>query len=75
MKLSEYVTYDALGLSDLIKKGEITSEELASLALEGVNKVNDQLNAIVSLFDQPYKEKAKGDAQFDGVPFFIINES
>jgi len=71
MKLSEYVTYDALGLSDLIKKGEITSEEVAGLALEGVNKVNDQLNAIVSLFDQPYKEKAKGDAQFDGVPFFI----
>ena len=32
MKVEEYVQYDALGLAELIAKGEVTSEDLATVA-------------------------------------------
>ena len=39
MNLEEYSKYDALGLAELVKKGEVTKEELASLAQQGLNKL------------------------------------
>ena len=50
MNLREYSQYDATGLAELVKSGEVTAKELAQTALEGVEKVNPKLNAIVELF-------------------------
>jgi amidase len=71
MKLGEYVKYDAIGLAELVEKGEITPDELATLAQEAAKKVNDKLNAIVSIFDEPYQEEAIEGAKFRGVPTFM----
>ena len=71
MKLGEYVKYDAIGLAELVEKGEITPDELATLAQEAAKKVNDKLNAIVSIFDEPYQEEAIEGAKFKGAPTFM----
>ena len=64
MNLEEYSKYDALGLAELVKKGEVTKEELASLAQQGLNKVDGDLNAVVEVFSQPYEEDHDKDALF-----------
>ena len=71
MNLEEYIKYDALGLADLVKKREVSKEELAELAQEGLNKVNKDLNAVVEVFNQPYEEESDENAPFKGVPTFI----
>ena len=71
MNIEEYVKYDAVGLAELVEKGEVTGKELASLAQEAAEKVNNKLNAIVSIFDEPYKDDAIEGAKFKGVPTFI----
>ena len=71
MNIEEYVKYDAVGLAELVEKGEVTGKELASLAQEAAEKVNNKLNAIVSIFDEPYKDDAIEGATFKGVPTFI----
>ena len=48
MNLEEYVKYDALGLAELVKQGDISADELTSLASEAADKVNGELNAIVA---------------------------
>ena len=50
MRISEYVTYDATGLADLVRTGETTAAELAELALTAVEKVNPGLNAVIEIF-------------------------
>ncbi len=71
MNLEEYTKYDALGLAGLVKKGEVTKAELASLAQQGLNKVDGDINAVVEVFSQPYEEVHDKDAPFSGVPTFI----
>ena len=66
MNIEEYVKYDAMGLAELEEKGEVTGKELASLAQEAAEKVNNKLNAIVSIFDEPYKDDAIEGAKFKG---------
>jgi amidase len=70
MRLDEYCRYDAVGLADLVRKGEVTSRQLCELALEGVAKVNPTLNAVVSTYrDVLDREPAAGPLA--GVPFFL----
>jgi amidase len=73
VKLSEYSSYDGLGLAELVKKKEVTSQELVTAALEGIEKVNPTLNCINNvLADSAAKEAAAGvDGPFKGVPFLI----
>ena len=42
MNIEEYVKYDAVGLAELVEKGEVTGKELASLAQEAAEKVNNK---------------------------------
>ncbi len=48
--LVEYASYDATGLAELVRRGEVTPQELASCAIEGVEKVDGQLNAVVEAY-------------------------
>ncbi|MGV9264953.1 amidase [Kitasatospora sp. NPDC003701] len=70
MKLSEYVNHDAVGLADLVARGEVTAAELASTAQRAADLVNPQINAIVETWpaqDSP----APGSTPLAGAPFLI----
>lgn len=74
MNLKEYASYDGLGLAELVKRKEVTPEELAKLAVEGIEKVNPSINAVVSVLeDQAAAAIAKlnENQPFAGVPFLI----
>jgi amidase len=70
MTLSEYAACDAIGLAELLRRGDVTPGELAALALAAIGKVNPQLNCVVESF--PDRAKGLGDrpaGPFGGVPF------
>lgn len=71
MTLDEYVTYDAVGLGQLVKQGDITPQELTEIAMAAAAKVNPVINAIVEIFDAPSVDgDAPSSAIFSGVPCF-----
>ena len=51
MRLDEYASFDATGLAELVRKGEVAPAELARCAVEGVAVVDGTLNAVVEAFD------------------------
>ncbi len=74
MTLSEYRTYDALGLANLVKKGDATALELAKLALEAIDNINPELNAVLEVFEDPLENLVNTgitNAPFAGVPFLV----
>ena len=74
MKLSEYVSYDALGLAELTKSGQVSAEELRDTALLAIEQVNPKLNAIIVLTPLEAKRALRErvrEAPFSGVPFLI----
>ena len=72
MKLSEYASFDGLGLAELIRKGEVTSSELTTAAFEAIDAVNDKIFAVVGRIDPPSADhRAHPSAPFHGVPFVI----
>ena len=44
----EYSQYDAMGLAELVKKREISPAEICEEAIVRIEKVNPQLNAVVT---------------------------
>jgi amidase len=74
MKLSEYASYDGLGLAELVKRGEVIPQELAALACEAIRLVNPSLNAIAILLQEQAEKESRAvlpDGPFTGVPFLI----
>ena len=68
MKVSEYISFDGLGLAQLVSTGEVTSAELASCAASLIELKNPDLNAVIStLDDQPFDSAGP----FGGVPFVV----
>ncbi|MBD0424657.1 amidase [Streptomyces sp. TRM S81-3] len=70
MRISEYVRFDAVGLAELVAKGEVTPGELETAAREAAQAVNPQINAIVETWpadDAP----EPGRTPLAGVPFLI----
>src|SRR3546814_2021897 len=49
---AEYAGYDALGLAELLQRGELTSAELLETAIGCAQKLNPQLNAVVRPIDR-----------------------
>jgi amidase len=71
---AEYDRYDALGLAELVRKGDVTPAELCEEAIERIERVNPQLNAVVRpMYDQGREtaSKAGTDKPFAGVPFLL----
>ncbi len=76
------IGYDAIGLSELIKKGEITPLELLEITIQRIEKINPKLNAVIyKMYDQaraaaeswnPDLRAGKApEALFGGVPFLL----
>jgi amidase len=70
----EYGQYDALGLAQLVKKGEVTPGQLCEEAIARIETINPKLNAVIyKLYDQG-RNTAKNplpNGPFTGVPFLI----
>jgi amidase len=70
MELHEYAHYDAVGLRDLIRAGEVTSAEVQDVARRALEVANTRLNALALPLFSPALNRAD-DGPFAGVPFVI----
>ncbi len=74
MRLSEYAARDAVGLAELVGKGEVTPRELAETAAAAIEAANPSVNAVVETYADRIDgldEAALGDGPFRGVPMLI----
>ena len=74
MGFAEYDRYDALGLAELVAKGEVTALELVDTAIARIEALNPRLNAVIFTDFDGARERAKGslpDGPFKGVPFLL----
>jgi Asp-tRNA(Asn)/Glu-tRNA(Gln) amidotransferase A subunit family amidase len=70
----DYERYDALGLADLVRRREVSAEELLEAAIARVETRNPTVNAVVQkLYDYGRQAIAAGLPQgpFTGVPFVL----
>jgi amidase len=70
MHLDEYAQYDATGLSELVRNGEVTPAELQQCALDGHDLVKDLTNAVVGLHPQE-SATLRSTGPLAGVPMMV----
>src|SRR5579872_5628694 len=74
MAFAEYSQFDGLGLSHLVRRGEVSPLELVEEAIARIEKHNGKLNAVVYKAYDEARAQAKSklaDGPFRGVPFLI----
>ncbi|PWC23324.1 amidase [Brenneria nigrifluens] len=75
MDWDEWSAYDALGLAELIRKGDVSAAELASQAAQAIALLNPALSAVVEVFDDvvadPLQDGMNPQGAFAGVPFLM----
>jgi amidase len=74
MRHDEYRSYDALGLAELVRSGQVTADELLDVALARTLATDRQIGAVVHLqVDRARRAIAAGlpDGPFTGIPFLI----
>lgn len=74
MKRDEYVQYDALGLANLVRGGEVTAHELLEAAIDATESLNPTLNAVINTFYDDamrYAQNGTRAGPFAGVPFLM----
>jgi amidase len=73
VNLSEYASYDALGLSDLVRSKSVTAGELVDCALRASALVNPHINAVIAMIPdwELQLDSRQSDGPFFGVPFVI----
>ena len=50
---TEYTEHDAIGLAELVRKGEVHPTELVEAAIERIERYNPALNAVIDkLYDE-----------------------
>ena len=72
--VSNYASYDGLGLAELVRNGDVTPRELLEDAYAAIDAINPELNGVVSRIpDLAEAEIAAGlpDGSFKGVPFLV----
>jgi amidase len=74
MDAATFAEHDGMGLAELVRRGEASPAELVEAAIERIEAVNPQLNAVVHESFERAREQAKGelpDGPFRGVPFLL----
>jgi amidase len=74
ISLDEYCSRDAMALAELVRAGQVTSEDLVRTALAAVSLVNPHINAISQLYPDEAVDEARGslgNGPFLGVPFLV----
>lgn len=67
MELSEYAAHDAIGLMELVARGEISAVELQQCAMRAIAQVNPVLN----FMSGPAAVGTHGNGPFAGLPFLV----
>ncbi|MFG3258697.1 amidase [Streptomyces sp. NPDC048172] len=70
MRVSEYVGFDAVGLAELVARGEVTPAELEEAARAAVRAVDPRVNAVVETWPAD-DEPGPASGPLGGVPFLI----
>jgi len=71
---AEYDAFDALGLAELVRSGQVHSAELVEECISRIQRLNPRINAVVfELFDMARRRASAGvgAGPFAGVPFLI----
>ena len=74
MSFAEYRSYDALGLAQLVDKGDVSALELLEIAIARTAAVNPGINCVVEeLYDSARSAVRAGlpRGPFTGVPFLL----
>ena len=73
MKSGEYLQHDAVGLAELVARGETNAGELLELALGQSAKAQPKTNAICLMMESEARSQLKKQltGPFAGVPFLI----
>ncbi len=74
MSVHELTALDATGQAELVRSGEASPAELVEAAIERIEAVNPELNAVIHpLYDDAHAALAAGLAEgpFTGVPFLL----
>lgn len=73
-RFKEYDHYDAMGLAELVHRGEMTPAELVEEAIARIEEVNPKINAVIHPMYDIAREAARRplpDGPFAGVPFLL----
>ena len=73
--MDELDRYDALGLAELVRRGEVTAPQLLDRAIARVEAVNPRINAVVLRHDELARRQlaeAAPNGPFAGVPFLLL---
>jgi amidase len=62
---------DATAQADLVRSGEVTSQELVEGAIERIEALNGELNAVIHPLFEEAHATAPADGPFQGVPFVV----
>jgi len=71
---AEYDSYDALGLAELVRAGQVSSADLVEESISRIERLNPQINSVVfELFDAARTRASRGlgNGPFAGVPFLV----
>lgn len=68
MKLTEYTSFDGTGLAELISQGEVTAQEVRDAAINAIEEVNDEVNAVIEVWDD---ERGLRSGVLQGVPMLV----
>jgi amidase len=74
MAFQEYEAYDAMGLAELVRRRQVTSQELLEAVIDRIETRDTTINAVVTkMYDQARTAIAAGLPQgpFTGVPFML----
>jgi len=62
---------DATAQADLVRSGEVTSQEIVEGAIERIEALNGELNAVIHPLFEEALATAPADGPFQGVPFVV----
>jgi len=72
--MTDVAALDATGQADLVRRGEVSPIELVDGAIARIEKLNGELNAVITPLFEKAREAAAGplpDGPFRGVPFLL----
>ncbi|MFE5854291.1 amidase [Streptomyces sp. NPDC056500] len=72
--MSDPSEFDALGQAELIRTGQISPKDLLEAAIERIEQVNPEINAVIHTMYEEARSTASGvlpEGPFTGVPFLL----
>ena len=74
MIFAEYSKYDGLGLAELVRRGEVSPNDLIDSAIDAIERLNPKLNCVVQKLSEHGRAQVKRGlpyGPFRGVPFLV----